>query len=118
MRARRIRSILSVIFAAGVVLTGYLLMQKVSAEPAQRQAPAGAVLRGRDAYGDTMADRPALRRLITPADLPTPHQAESSANVPRLVSRPKNAWPQAPAGFTVQLYAGGFNMPRKMITAP
>jgi glucose/arabinose dehydrogenase len=113
-----LRAAVGVLFMAGVALVGYLLMQKVSAEPAQRQAPVGALLRGRDAYGDTMADRPGLRRLITAADLPSPRETQSSANVPRLVRRPENAWPQAPAGFTVQLYASGFNMPRKMITAP
>jgi len=34
------------------------------------------------------------------------------------VARPTNAWPKAPAGFEVQLYATGFNMPRLMRTAP
>ena len=31
---------------------------------------------------------------------------------------PKNAWPQAPEGFKVELFAAGLDEPRKIITAP
>src|SRR5207249_1668031 len=44
---------------------------------------------------------------ITVADLPEPKPSESVDNGPTLVQRPEGAWPIAPAGFTVQLYAGG-----------
>src|SRR6202012_4706378 len=33
--------------------------------------------------------------------------SESVDNGPTVVPRPQGAWPLAPAGFTVQLYAGG-----------
>ena len=35
-----------------------------------------------------------------------------------LVARPENAWPVAPAGFKVELYAGGLDNPRLLRTAP
>ena len=36
---------------------------------------------------------------------------ESVNNQPKLIPRPENAWPVAPAGFKVTLYAGGDNGP-------
>jgi glucose/arabinose dehydrogenase len=39
-------------------------------------------------------------------------------NGPHLVPRPKDAWPQAPPGFKVELYADGFDNPREIRTAP
>ena len=55
---------------------------------------------------------------ILPSDLPKPMATKSATNGPRLIDRPKNAWPVAPAGFKVQLFASGFNEPRKILTAP
>ena len=48
-------------------------------------------------------------RAMVVADLPEPNPSESVDNGPNLVPRPEGAWPIAPAGFTVQLYAGGGN---------
>jgi glucose/arabinose dehydrogenase len=55
---------------------------------------------------------------ITAQDLPAPYATNSAVNGPRVVDRPKNAWPQAPAGFKVELFATGLDEPRKIITAP
>src|SRR5262249_51103697 len=41
-----------------------------------------------------------------------------SDNGPSLTAKPDDAWPQAPAGFKVQLYAKGLNNPRLIRTAP
>jgi glucose/arabinose dehydrogenase len=81
-------------------------------------AASDAVLRGRDAFGDATADRPGLRRLITAADLPAPYATPSAENGARVIARPADARPQAPAGFEVKLYATGLDQPRKIITAP
>jgi glucose/arabinose dehydrogenase len=78
----------------------------------------GAVLKGSAAFGDAMSDHPGTRRLITAADLPAPYATASSDNGATLIERPKDAWPQAPAGFEVQLYAEELKQPRKIITAP
>jgi glucose/arabinose dehydrogenase len=109
---------LCAVLAVAAVSAGYQLLDVASAEPALPQANANEVLRGRAAYGDFLKDRPGLRRHITVADLAAPRETPSTAMFPRPVPRPENAWPQAPAGFTVQVYAGGFGTPRKMITAP
>jgi glucose/arabinose dehydrogenase len=78
----------------------------------------GNLLKGSAAFGDAMSDHPGTRRLITAADLPAPYPTASSDNGARLVDRPKDAWPKAPAGFEVQLYAEDLKQPRKIITAP
>ena len=62
---------------------------------------------GQAAFADYTQQKPGVRRKITVADLPEPNASESVDNGPTLVQRPANAWPTAPAGFTVQLYAGG-----------
>ena len=73
---------------------------------------------GKDAFGDWTSDAPGVRRHITVNDLPRPNETKSSDNGPRMVERPKDAWPKAPAGFVVELLAEGFDNPRKIITAP
>ena len=52
-------------------------------------------------------------------DLPAPYATSSSWNWPRVRERPENAWPQAPAGFKVALFATSLDEPRvRSITAP
>ena len=62
---------------------------------------------GQAAFADYTQQKPGVRRKITVADLPEPKPSESVDNGPSLVQRPEGAWPIAPPGFTVQLYAGG-----------
>jgi glucose/arabinose dehydrogenase len=62
---------------------------------------------GHAAFAGYAQQKPGVRRKITVADLPEPNPDESVDNGPILVKRPDGAWPIAPAGFTVQLYAGG-----------
>lgn len=75
-------------------------------------------LTGQAAFGDWTSDAPGVRRKITAADLPAPFATRSSNNGARMVPKPKDAWPQAPKGFTVELYATGLANPREIITAP
>jgi glucose/arabinose dehydrogenase len=76
------------------------------------------VLTGQAAFTDYRSEKPGIRRKITVADLPKPFATESAGNGPTVVPRPKDAWPVAPAGFHVDLYASGLNNPRLMRTAP
>jgi len=62
---------------------------------------------GQAAFADYTQQQPGVRRKITVADLPEPKPSESIDNGPVVVNRPAGAWPIAPAGFKVQLYAGG-----------
>jgi glucose/arabinose dehydrogenase len=52
------------------------------------------------------------------ADLPAPNPSESVDNGPTLVPRPEGAWPVAPKGFKVELYATNLDNPRLIRTAP
>jgi glucose/arabinose dehydrogenase len=81
---------------------------------------------GKAAFADFSKQVPGVRRKITVADLPEPNPIESVDNGAHIVPRPDNLWPTAPAGFKVELYAGGgtssakspFTEPRLIRTAP
>jgi len=75
-------------------------------------------LTGQAAFTDAAHEYPGIRRLLTVADLPAPAPQESVDNGPTLVPRPANAWPMAPEGFKVELYATGLDNPRLLRTAP
>ena len=62
---------------------------------------------GQAAFADYSQQLPGAHRKITVSDLPAPRPEESVANQPHLVPRPADAWPIAPPGFKVTLYAGG-----------
>jgi glucose/arabinose dehydrogenase len=66
---------------------------------------------GKAAFADWTQQKPGVLRKITVADLPEPDAAEAVDNGPTVVPRPENAWPIAPAGFKVTLYAGGDSTP-------
>jgi glucose/arabinose dehydrogenase len=51
-------------------------------------------------------------------DLPPPYATDSAEKGAEVVARPENAWPVAPAGFKVELFAEGFDNPRWLRTAP
>jgi glucose/arabinose dehydrogenase len=69
-------------------------------------------------YTDFRFEQPGKVRQITAQDLPAPYVTESASNGPQLVARPSGAWPKAPTGFSVQLYATGLDNPRLIRTAP
>jgi glucose/arabinose dehydrogenase len=71
----------------------------------------GPVLTGQAAFTDWTQQKPGMRHKITVADLPAPNEAESVDNGPDVVPKPANAWPTAPPGFKVTLYAGGDSTP-------
>ena len=76
------------------------------------------VLTGQAAFTDVAHESPGTRRHLTAADLPGPAPEQSVDNGPSVVARPANAWPQAPKGFKVDLYATGLENPRLLRTAP
>jgi glucose/arabinose dehydrogenase len=80
--------------------------------PAQTSAPSSTV------FTDYTQEAPGNRRKITVADLPEPNQAQSIDNGPKMVPRPDDAWPKAPAGFKVEQYASGLDRPRLIRAAP
>src|SRR5690242_10971153 len=76
------------------------------------------VITGPDAFTSYKIEKPGTFRKITVADLPQPYATPGVGNPPKLVPRPADAWPQAPAGFKVQLYAENLVEPREIRTAP
>jgi glucose/arabinose dehydrogenase len=76
------------------------------------------VLTGPAAFTDATQESPGIRRHLTVTDLPAPAIDESVDNGPKLVPRPENAWPIAPKGFKVELFATGLDNPRLIRTAP
>jgi glucose/arabinose dehydrogenase len=81
----------------------------VSGSPAAAQST--PVLTGQAAFTDWSQETPGVRHKIAVADLPAPFATPSSNNQPHVVPRPADAWPIAPAGFKVTLYAGGDTTP-------
>ncbi|WP_233510846.1 PQQ-dependent sugar dehydrogenase [Dyella psychrodurans] len=69
-------------------------------------------------FTDFRYEAPGKSRKITLADLPAPYATASAGNGPTLVPRPADAWPKAPAGFKVNLYAESLGTPRVIRTAP
>ena len=69
-------------------------------------------------FTDFRYEKPGTVRKITVHDLPQPYATQSADNGPKLVARPDNTWPVAPAGFKVELYAAGLDNPRTLRTAP
>jgi glucose/arabinose dehydrogenase len=69
-------------------------------------------------FTDFRYEKPGTTRKITVKDLPQPYATDSAENGAEVVARPENAWPVAPAGFKVELYASGLENPRLLRTAP
>ena len=92
-------------------LCGYLALR---GSLTQAQGPAAAA----SPFTDYRSQAPGTVHRITAQDLPKPYSTRSSANPPSIVPRPESAWPVAPAGFKVSLYARGLIGPRVIRTAP
>ena len=76
------------------------------------------VLTGQAAFTDAAHESPGTLRHLTVEDLPAPAEDQSVDNGPSVVARPSNAWPVAPKGFKVELYATGLDNPRLLRVAP
>jgi glucose/arabinose dehydrogenase len=62
-------------------------------------------------FADYAQQHPGTMHKVTVSDLPAPAPDQAVDNGPSMVPRPQGAWPQAPAGFKVTLYAGGDSTP-------
>ena len=76
------------------------------------------VVTGEAAFHGFEGQHPGVFRKITVADLPKPYATKGVSNSPTVVPRPANAWPKAPAGFKVELFAENLSGPRELRTAP
>jgi glucose/arabinose dehydrogenase len=85
---------------------------------AAKSVPKHIVLTGQAAFTDAAHESPGVRRHLTVADLPEPMPEQSVDNGANVVPRPANAWPIAPKGFKVELYATDLENPRLIRFAP
>src|SRR5271170_5871477 len=69
------------------------------------------VVTGQAAFADWNQQEPGVYRKITVADLLAPAPGEAVDNGPHVIPRPADAWPIAPPGYKVTLYAGGDTAP-------
>jgi glucose/arabinose dehydrogenase/cytochrome c5 len=92
-----------------------------SAKPAELPAAAAPVKINaplpEPPFTDFRVEEPGKTRKIIAGELPPPYASDSANNGPEMVARPNDAWPKAPAGFTVQLFATGLDNPRLIRTA-
>ncbi len=95
-----------------------LAAMSFAAVPEADNASQKSALTGKAAFTDAAHEIPGTRRHVTAADLPAPDPQESVDNGAHVVPRPDSAWPKAPAGFKVELYASGLDNPRLLRTAP
>lgn len=70
------------------------------------------------AVAAVVADQSLQHHEIKLTDLPAPYATRSAGNPPHVASQPAGAALHVPPGFSVSLYASGFNDPRNMILAP
>ncbi|MER9927048.1 sorbosone dehydrogenase family protein [Mesorhizobium sp. M0048] len=88
------------------------------ATPAPAQQADQKVLKGEAAFGDWHADRPGVRRLIGPQDMPAADPAQSASNGGGVAERPESAEPELPPGFSAEMIASGLYNPRVVRVAP
>ena len=69
-------------------------------------------------FHDYRSEKPGAVHRIIVADLPKPFETPAAQNPPKLAARPQGAMPQVMPGYTVTQYAGGFDQPRQIRTAP
>ena len=94
-------------------IAGVLLLSLPACSQSAANAPAPNA-----PFVDYRTEKPGAMHKITTSDLPAPYATKSATNGPSVVDRPKDAWPQAPAGFKVELYTTDVKEPRKILTAP
>ncbi|HEX4113939.1 MAG TPA: PQQ-dependent sugar dehydrogenase [Stellaceae bacterium] len=70
------------------------------------------------AEGDWHDDASGKVHRLSASDLPQPYATKSAVHTPSVVTRPTNAVPKAPAGFTVRLFTDKLEGPRLIRIAP
>lgn len=70
------------------------------------------------ATGDFRHDAPGVKHRVDVDELLEPYHSESVRNHPEVVDRPEDARLRVPEGFSVTLWADGFENPRYLASAP
>ena len=105
--------------ATFTAVCGFMLAATNVLAPAPARAQGtDKLLQGRAAFTDWHIDRPGLRRLIRPMDLPAANLGASFSNGVRISRRSASERPVVPPGFEVSLLAEGLDQPRLIRAAP
>jgi glucose/arabinose dehydrogenase len=99
-----------------VALLASTIAAAAQTNPTKQSNTATQTLKGKAAFGDWQQDRPGLRRLITPADLPAIEK--QSSTFAEVVPPPADAKPKLPPGFTAETVVTGLEGARVMKFAP
>jgi len=97
--------------AAAIVMLAFAGAVRAAAEDGS-----GTLLKGKAAFGSWQQDKPGLRRLIKPQDLPP--VGKSTPNFSEVAPMPPGAKPRVPPGFLVEMVASGYAGPRAIRVAP
>jgi len=98
------------------VLAIIILLVSGSIETAAEQNSNVQLLKGKAAFGGWQQDKPGVRRLLTPQDLPA--VSKPTESYAEIVSMPAGAKPSVPAGFSADMVASGLAQPRVIRVAP
>lgn len=105
-------------FVTSAIALATLLASCAGNDPRDSSSGEGNAPGGGTVFTDYRGQKPGAVHKITAADLPQPYATKSVDRGPSLIRRPQNAWPQALAGFKVELYAEGLENPRLIRKAP
>jgi len=100
----------------GIVRCSFAIIATLYLAAFAGEGAMGQVLKGEAAYGGWQDDKPGVRRLLTPQDLPP--IAKATYAVAQVVPIPAGARPQVPDGFSVQLVTSDLHKPRVIRIAP
>jgi glucose/arabinose dehydrogenase len=92
------------------------VLASASASSSAAEDGSGPLLKGKAAFGSWQQDRPGLRRLLKPQDLPP--IGKSTPNFSEVAPMPAGAKPRVPQGFSVEMVASGLAGPRAIRLAP
>src|ERR1700759_1633848 len=93
-----------------------VVLAAAGAVSAAAEDRSGTLLKGKAAFGSWQQDKPGLRRLIKPQDLPP--VGKSTPSFSELAPMPPDAKPRVPPGFLVEMVASGYAGPRAIRVAP
>lgn len=106
------KNVAIVLSLAVLLLVAASRVEYAGSRAASNAAPDGSP------FTDFHGEAPGTVHHITPADLPPPYATKSSAIFTPPIPKPADAWPKAPAGFKVELFADKLQNPRLIQRAP
>jgi glucose/arabinose dehydrogenase len=96
--------------------TAAAIVMLAGAGAVRAAAEDATLLKGKAAFGSWRQDKPGLRRLIKPQDLPP--VGKSTPSFSEVAPMPPGAKPRVPPGFLVEMVASGYAGPRAIRAAP